>query len=260
MFVYFKNGNKKAKESYYSVHNLTKAQLLSTGKEVKIGIIDWLFGNEKDKFYSGFYDVTEQGFINNKEHGHAMAKTLKEIAPNCELFAINGVTKNSLNDDNLRVDFLEKAIQFAIKNNIRILTYSHREITDAKAVKKLKRILKMAENNNIITIFLHCDLKSNIMPVAIGSKVENSQADFFNIYQYDYNTLNPIAYKKWLDSKKTDKTCFLSWSSMAPVLAGFIALLIEQKPSLIKKEIIEMLNKASKNKIPNIFEAISLLK
>ena len=40
------------------------------------------------------------------------------------------------------------------------------------------------------------------MPVAIGSKIENEQSEIFYIYQYDYNALNPVAYKKWIDSGK----------------------------------------------------------
>ena len=260
MFKFFKNSNKKAIESYYTVHNLSKAQKVCTGKGVKIGIIDWLFGNEKDQLYSGFYDPTEMGFLDNKEHGYAMASTLKEIARDCQIYAINGITKGCLDDDMLRVKFLQKAVNYAIENNIQILTYSHKPIVDEDAIKELQKILDFAEKNDVLTIFLHCNLKNNIMPVAIGSKIENEIAEIFYIYQYNYNSLNPIAYKKWLDSKKTDQTCFLSWSSMTPVLAGFVALLLEQKPELTKKEIIQLLNKTSKNKIPNILEAVNLLK
>ena len=261
MFVYFKNGNKKAKESYYTVHNLLMAQKVSSGKGVKIGVIDWLFGNPNDeKMYAGFYDATEMGFLDKKEHGFAMCNTLKEVAPECQIFAINGMTRDSINNDELRVEYLKKAINYAIQNRIQILTYSHKSIDDKNALKELKEILHLAQENGIITIFLHCDIQGNIMPVAIGSKFENAQANIFAIYQYDYNSLNSVAYTKWLDSKKTDQTCFLSWSSMSPVLAGFIALLLEQKPELTKKEIIEILNKTSKNKVPNILEAVILAK
>ena len=131
--------------------------------------------------------------------------------------------------------------------------------TVEKAVKKLKQILKIAKNNNIITIFLHCDLKNNIMPVAIGSKVDYKRAKVFNIYQYDYNALNPIAYKKWMDSKKTDKGSFLSWSSMAPVLAGFIAMLIELNPLLTKQQVVEALDKTATNDVPSILRAINYI-
>lgn len=261
MFKFFKDGNKKAKESYYTFHNLKKAQKLSSGKDVRIGIIDWLFGNTKSKLYSGCFDATEKSFLRAKEHGYAMANTLKEIAPNCEIFAINAITKESLKDDNLRVEFLEKAINFAIENNIKILTYSHQEIKDKNAIKKLNKILELAEKNKIITIFLHCNQKRNIMPIAINSTHKNSKADVFHIYQYDYSMLNPIAYKKWLESDKKDNTCFLSWSSMCPVLAGFIALLIEINKNISKQEIINILNTTQhQNNVIDIYSALIIAK
>lgn len=269
MFYFFKDGNKKASESYYTIHNLKKAQKLATGKGVKIGIIDWLFGDENNKIFSGNFDATGCGFVDNKEHGFAMAKTLKEIAPNCQVFAINGITKVSIKDDNLRVSFLEKALEFAIQNGIQILTYSHQEIQDEEAVKRLKQIIKTASKHNIITIFLHCNIKGNIMPLAPNVTKNKFFADAFYLYQYDYNFLNPVAYKLWLSVNKKDKNCFLSWSSMAPVLAGFVAMFLESNPKLTREQIVEILvqncvnapaSLNTKNKIIDIFKAVNSIK
>ena len=260
MFKFFKNGNKKAKESYYTVHNVLKAQTLASGEGVKIGIVDWLFGDEKSKKLEGYFDATGTGFIDNKEHGFAMVNILKEIAPKCKVYAINGITKECFFNDNLRVAFLEQAVKFAVQNDIKILTYSHKPIEDKDAVIKLQKVLKIAEKNGIITIFLHCAEKENVMPVAIDSNVKKSRAQVFNIYQYDYSNLNPVAYKKWIQSGGKDNSCFLSWSSMAPVLAGFIAFLLGTKPDLTKKQIINILKKSCQNGVIDAFCAIKNVK
>ncbi len=264
MFEFFKDGNKTAKESFYTVHHLPTTKRIYTGKNVKIGVIDWLFGDEKSPLFAGSFDATGVGFVPNMEHGFAMANTLHEVAPDSMIFAINGITRESLDDDIVRVEYLERALDWAIANGIQILSYSHKPILDSKAAVRLKKLFCKAEKHNIITIFLHSDYSHNIVPIALDRKVTCHNATTFNIYQYDYNFLNPIAYQKWLDSGKNDNTCFLSWSSMAPVLAGFISILLEIQPNLTPKEVKNVLEyscgKSTQGKVPNMQRAIDSVK
>ncbi len=259
MFQIFENGNKKAQVSYQTVHNFNLLKSKLTGKGVKIGIIDWLFGDENSFNFAGRVDLTKSGFLNNCEHGFVMARTLKEIAPDALIYAINGINKEIIKDDQKRVEILEKSVLFAIENDIKILTYSHAKITDETANKKLDKVLKMASKNGIITIFLHCENKQNLCPVST-TYAGKLKSNFFKIFEYDFSFLNPIAYKKWIESNKTDNTQFLSWSSMAVVLAGFVALMLEKQPKLTQNEIISFLNEGSENKVVNITKTINLMK
>lgn len=56
-----------------------------------------------------------------------MANTLKEIAPGCEIYAINGVLYDEEDGekDIMRINLFKKSIKWAIENKMNILTYSH---------------------------------------------------------------------------------------------------------------------------------------
>lgn len=262
MFKFFKDGNKNAEKSFLSTHNILAAQKYSQGRGVKVGIVDWGFGNLKGKMYAGFTDVTGCGFINQqKEHGFAMANVLKQVAPKAKIYAINGI--GDCKDDDFRVECLKRAVDFAIENKIKILTYSHPAIKDEKSVLKLKRILNYAEKNGVITVFIHCDFLKNIMPCPISHFKNRLEENMFNVFEYDFSSINPVAYKKWIESNKKDTDCFLSVSATAPVLAGCIALLLEIKGDLDKTQIIKSLNdgaiKSGNKKIVNIEKSVELL-
>ncbi len=259
MFHFFKNGNKKAKTSYYNVHNLIDAQKLSSGKGVKIGVIDWLFGDEKAVLFDGYVDLTGGGFTCAKEHGFMMSKTLKEIVPDCQIYAINGISKDIIKNDEERAKMILKAVDFATANDIKILTYSQPEIVGKKAKSILCEALKKANKNGIITTFIHCENKHNINPVPT-SYMGKLKKNMFKIFEYDYSALNPVAYTQWIESKKENNNLFLSWSSMAPVLAGFIAMLIELKNSLTKNELVSILQMGSNNGVVDIYNSIVILK
>jgi hypothetical protein len=55
--IYIKNAN--SRDTYFSVHNILKAHNYSTGKGIKVGIIDWLFGlNANKELYTGCTDIS----------------------------------------------------------------------------------------------------------------------------------------------------------------------------------------------------------
>ncbi|HWT75003.1 MAG TPA: hypothetical protein VN258_09845 [Mobilitalea sp.] len=161
--IFFPNAN--SRETYFTIHNIKTAHLYGKGKGVKVGIIDWLFGIDRYKpLYHGFVDVTnsEPEVLNSAEHGYWMASVLKEIAPECEIHAINAC--NNVNpDEELRLGYLEAAIDWAIENNIDILTYSQANFSKGNINRRNQAIKKAAEQN-IITTFIHCDSTDNLWP------------------------------------------------------------------------------------------------
>lgn len=255
--IQFNNAN--SRETYFSLHNIKEAHRYSKGKGIKIGILDWLFGNEiHADLYSGFIDVTDSTpeILNYEGHGYWMASVLKEIAPACEIYAINNILyKDGENDpDTLRICYLEKAIDWAIENQIDILTYSHPKFSPIFQ-SKLIEILNKAYENNIITTFIHCDHRDNLWPHACMPFKNNEgfqRNPDYNILHFDYNHLYIQTYYDYREAIEQNINIdsgnlipYFSFSSMSPVLAGFVALLRSIKSNLILHEIRDLLDDTS---------------
>ena len=82
------------RENYDSIHHVKAVQTAGKGEGVKVGILDWCFGFEvHEDLYAGGMDFTtyeehNETFLHVSEHGYWMAKTLKEIAPEVEIYAL----------------------------------------------------------------------------------------------------------------------------------------------------------------------------
>lgn len=82
------------RDTYDTIHHVRKAQALSVGQGVKVGIIDWLFAcDHYPALYAGCADISGEPALLRQADGHGrwMAETIREIAPGCCIFAINGV-------------------------------------------------------------------------------------------------------------------------------------------------------------------------
>jgi len=111
------------------------------------------------------YVFEEASFEDIAEHGLWMATTLKEIAPDVEIYALCARD----NDRAKEADNIAKAIGWAIENNIDILTYSGEAFRkEDRAV--IDEAVHKAINNNIVTTFIHYDLPENILPTGLFPK------------------------------------------------------------------------------------------
>lgn len=242
--IFFNNAN--SRETYFTLHHIKEAHQYSKGLHVKVGILDWLFGKEIHKdLYSDFIDVTNtpNDILNYEGHGYWMASVLKEIAPECEIYAINCVfyNENNKNLEDHRILYLEKAVDWAIENKIDILTYSHKRF-ESNYNEKLTSILNRANQNHIITTFIHCDHKDNLWPYGCMPFINNegfSRNPDYNILHYDYNQLFIQSYNRYKEAvenkayiKSGDMVPYFSFSSMSPVLAGFVSILLGIKGEL----------------------------
>ena len=249
----FKNAN--SRNTYFSVHNIESAHKYSTGKHIRVGIIDWLFSyNQNAEIYAGFSDISNQSdFLFELDgHGHMMANTLKEVAPDCEIYAINGVLYDEKGDES-RIDLFEKSIEWAIKNKLQILTYSHAAFFDISRQRACEAI-KKAYDNGIITTFIHNDSPYNLWPYGClpFSSAEFSRHPDLNIYHYDYNCFFINQYDAYLEKtskgtalKSGNDIPFFSFSSMSPVLAGFVALIKQLEPSYSFEQVKSLLQETS---------------
>lgn len=225
----FENAN--SRDTYFTIHNVKQAQSISKGKGIKVGILDHCFGYELHKnLYSGAVDFINNPDALNKydEHGYWMTNALKEIAPECEVYALNTAASR---DEDKRVTAMIEAIDWAIKNHIDILTYSQSPISD-KNRKRFDDAVNKAVKNNIVTTFIHYDNPNNIWPgqmVDSKHKEKGKRDPDFNVLHYDYNSLRIDTYIKYEKFKSNinggDNIPYFSISSTSPVTAGFIAIL-----------------------------------
>lgn len=267
-FTSFNDANSRMTYDFY--HNIKQAQQLATGKGIKVGIVGTYFGFESNKeLYAGGKDFTgdKKAFEEIAEHGLWMATTLREIAPDVEIFALNARDNNRDKETKAII----KAIDWAIENGINILTYSAEPFRPDDREDIDRAVLK-AIDNNIVTTFIHYDLPENILPYGFfpeKPKFYSRKADV-NIFHYDYNVLLLFNYENFLNSGKKMKNNgsdpYFSFSSMSPVLAGIIAMMKEVNNNLTVEEYKKILIKTSKtieyngNQIDHVVDAYTAIK
>lgn len=244
-----------SRDTYDSIHHVKAAQKWSTGAGVKVGILDWGFGfEEHEGLYAGGKDFTtyeyhDDNFNHTNEHGFWMAQTLKEIAPDVEVYALGTYVPD--NEDEW-VNAMIEAIRWAMEQKLDILTLSHQAISE-KNRERFDAEVDKAVEQGIVTTFIHYDNPNNILPWGIwsdgGEGYYKRKADI-NIFQYDYNTLFIDNYKYVSGVENYDEiykdNLYVSVSSMSVVTAGFVAMLQEIDGTLTPAEYREILIETSR--------------
>ena len=249
--IVFENAN--SRDTYFTIHNVKQAQNISKGKGIKVGILDHYFGYKSHKeLYNNCIDfLNNSDSLNNiSEHGYWMATTLKEIAPDCEIYGLNTIDSS---DEDSKVTAIINAIDWAIENHIDILTYSQLAISD-KNRERFDEAVNKAIKNNIVTTFIHYDNPNNLWPDRMVSddQLEHGiREPDLNILHYDYNSLlldSYTKYEKTKDGIRTgENTPYLSISSTSVVTGGFVALLKSVNNTLSPNEYKDILKKTSSN-------------
>jgi len=236
-YVSLNDGN--TRETYESVHHIKESQKTATGKGIRVGVLDKYFGFKKHgELYSGGRDFVNdaEAFEEIGEHGKWMATTLKEVAPDVEVFALNVRT----GDKGKEAEAVVNAINWAIEHDLNVLMYSA-EPFDAEYREKIDRAVKKAIDHNLVTTFVHYPLAENILPDGLlrqNTELDSRTPDV-RVYHFDYNVLLLIMYEKYqniLESggqpRRGDEMPYFSISSTSPVLAGIVAMMMEVKRDL----------------------------
>ena len=255
--LYFSNAN--SRQTYFTLHNVARAHEKAKGKGVKVGVIDWLFGvNENKELYAGYADISGRPELLYEACGHGlmMAITLREIAPECEIYAINAVVYGEGGEE-LRLELFEKGIEWAIENGMDVLTYSHAAFMGEDRIRANDAV-RRAVQNGITTTFIHNDSEYNIFPYGCmedawyGVREEFSRKPDLNILHFDYNSLSLTTYEKYSDALKAgekirsgDMIPFFSFSSMSVVLGGFAAIIKQLRPEFLSWQIRDLLVRTS---------------
>ncbi len=255
----FSNAN--SRDTYFTVHNVKAAHKHARGKGAKVGVIDHGFALDDNKsLYTDGVDIAgfPPGLHEERSHGLWMATVLREIAPECDIIAING---SHLEDgmsweefEERRSPHLIQSIGWAVESGIDVLTYS-----SAKAPLSYRQLvgdaIAKAVSHGITTTFIHNDHQDNIWPDWCGPYFKDSgdHRDFtrepdVNIYHYDYNTIMVNRYEAYLEKVAKGEVIgsgndlpFFSISSTSPVLGGFVAMLKSIKPQLTPAQCKELL-------------------
>lgn len=249
--LYFPNAN--SRPTYLTVHDVQAAWAVTKGAGVKVGILDHSFGF---RVHPGLYaggrtfqtDDWAESFDSTSHHGYWMARTLREIAPEVEIYALGTYSS----DETHKVDAMIRAIDWAIEHHLDVLTYSARRFSPEQRAR-LDEAVDRALAHGIVTTFIHYPHPGNLLPTWLGPRTGDDEREpDVNILQYDYSVIFTERYADWMErGTASGYRPFLSLSSTAPVTAGFVALVKSVRPDLGPAEVKRVLMETSR---PMTFE------
>ena len=158
----------------------------------------------------------------------------------------------------------------AIEHDLDVLTYS--SVPFHQNRKQLDAAVEKAVNHNIVTT-LSGNTPDNILPggLTADTAYDGREADL-NILHYDYNTVRIGDYLEYAaagdEARRQMMNPFMSYSSTAPVVAGFVALLKsinnELPPGEYKRILIETSRELIYNgekcpRVADVGEAVKLI-
>jgi hypothetical protein len=250
-----------SRDTYFTVHNVRAAHRHARGRGVKVGVIDWWFAlDQHQSLYADSVDITGSPPELHERAGHGlwMATVLREIAPECEITAINGVHHQDgisfEESEERRSHHLVQSIEWAMESGVDALTYSNAKVPLSYRPLVGDAITR-AVSHGITTTFIHNDHQDNLWPYGCFpySKDSEDNRDFtrepdVNIYHNDYNTIMVGRYKAYLEKiargehmRSGNDLPFFSMSSTSPVLGGFVAIVKSIRPQLTPAQCKELL-------------------
>jgi len=251
-----------SRDTYFTMHHIREAQAISQGKGCKVGILDHSFGIAlHPELYAGGknFVVDSDEYLTKREwHGYWMAVVLHEIAPQAEIYALN---THSFKSPGSNGEAIARAIDWAIKNHLCVLTYSHAVIKGEQR-KILDAALDRAHKAGIVTTFIHTGHPGNIMPSGLWNGTDDGREPDVNVLQYDYTVVRV----NWKENNEAIKNPFHSNSSTSPVIGGIVALMKSLSPDLSPVECQKILRETSHplsyrgETPPRVFNALAAVK
>jgi len=220
-----------SRPTFFSVHHVAAAQEQSRGTGVRVGILDHGFGfDSHPELYSGGADFRGNDALSAyAEHGYWMALVLREIAPEVEIFALNTWSR----DEAEKTDAMIQAIDWAIENDLDVLTYSARKFSPEDRMR-LDQAVDRAVGKGITVVFIHYPHPQNLLPTGLlGMSGDDEREPDVNILHYDYTVVFPDWYREHQQGvQRQGWRPFLSISSTSLVTAGVVAMMLEVNPEL----------------------------
>lgn len=236
-----------SRDTYFTMHGIGEAQALTKAGGIKVGVLDHLFGTRlhPDLYAGGCNFLGDDGLwkLEDKdEHGYWMTLVLKEIAPEVEVYALN----TSDRDESTRVAAMIRAIDWAIEQQLDLLTYSYSQLSP-EGRELLDPAVERAHQAGIVTTFIHYGHPGNILPGSLHKGLEDGREPDVNVLHLDYSVVFIKEYVKIQRGEKSDwYRPFLSISSTSPVTAGVVAMMLSLQPDLTPAQCQEILRRTSK--------------
>jgi hypothetical protein len=237
-----------SRDTWFTVHNLSAAHELSRGAGVKVGILDHSFGlDSHPELYAGGenFQIGEWGeaYRARAHHGSWMARALREVAPEVEIYALGTYHP----DEVLRVDAMVRALDWAIVHGLDAVTYSARAFSPVGR-RALDPAVQKAVAAGVTVVFIHYPLAENLFPSWIGPRAGDDEREpDLNIFHYDYGVVFVAPYAALMRGEDAGGyRPFLSLSSTAPVTAGLVALMKSLEPTLTPADCKRILQEASR--------------
>lgn len=245
-FIRFPNAN--SRQTYFTIHNIWSAWEISKGAHVKVGILDHSFGyRTHEGLYAGGenFQTDEWGesFYETSHHGYWMASTLRELAPDVDIYALGTYSS----DENAKVEAMVRAIDWAIENDLDVLTYSaDRFSPEVRA--RLDEAVDRALAHGIVTTFIHYPHPGNLLPTWLGPRSGDDEREpDLHVLHYDYSLIFTERYLDWLElGGESGYRPYLSISSTSPVTAAFVAMLKSVRPDLMPADCKRILMETSR--------------
>lgn len=267
--LYFPGAN--SRETWFTVHNLRPALEITRGAGVKVGILDHSFGLDSlDDLYAGGETFQAgdwaESYRSQAHHGSWMARDLKEVAPDVEVFALG--TYDS--DEARRVDAMVQALDWAVAHGLDIVTYSAQGFSP-EARKRLDPAVERAVSAGVVVVFIHYPHPLNLLPSWIGPRTGDDEREpDLNILQYDYSVVFADRYAALMRGEDArGYRPFLSISATAPVTAAMVALLKSLEPDLTPADCKRILQETSRPltfegrtgpRVPDAYRAVELVR
>lgn len=172
-----------------------------------------------------------------------MASTLREIAPEVEIYALGTYSS----DESEKVNAMVRAIDWAIAHDLDVLTYSAARFSPEIQLR-LDRAVDRALAADILITFIHYPHPGNLLPVWLGPRSGDDEHEpDVNICHYDYSVIFTEQYADWMKhGSDSGYRPFLSISSTAVVTAGFAAMLKSARPDLNPQDLKRVLIETSR--------------
>lgn len=243
--LYFPDANSRA--TYFTIHDVHEAWAVTKGEGVKVGILDHSFGfGIHAELYAGGEtfqtDRWRESFDTVSHHGYWMARTLHELAPAAEIYALGTYSS----DEGTKVDAMVRAIDWAIAHGLDVLTYSASRFSPEQRAR-LDEAVDRAHAIGIATTFIHYPHPDNILPGWLGPRTGDDEREpDLSILHYDYSVVFTERYAAWMrDGAASGYLPFFSISSTSPVAAAFVAMVKSADPALRPDELRRILVETS---------------
>jgi len=255
--------------SYLTIHNLRPAHDLTVGRGARVGILDHSFeiDTHPDLYAGGsrFWPDTEPIGGDGTYRGFWMATTVREIAPEASIFALD----IPQGDEGARVEAIVQALDWAVAHDLDVVTYCG-EAFSPQAREVLDPVLLRTVEAGVVVAFVDYPHPRNLLPGGFGPSAPGRlRGPDLNIFSDDCTSLLAGHFQALVepdDDTVRRNRPFLAQPRTGAITAGLVALVRSVDPRATAEEVKAILIETSRpmvfrgwraDRVPDAFKAVS---